>query len=1179
MTERTASGPDGTWRTLVMTGLSTALAVQAWFRFGQFIASGDISPFERRGLSRELFWAWNHQGTPDGGAAASSARWPEVLIARLGDGLGISGPSSQRVFLTLLAALLGVSIAWMLGPLVKRRLVVAGAALIALANPLTLVTLPNHLPLVAMAAVALLCGAALRTARASPPRAIVFAWLSVLVGYLTLNPPFLAVVLGVAVLSFVVAFLVAGRRAVIAMAPRLGGGLALAAGVSLIWVVPFAFTTLHPGELATFVAPTEVEQWAWTHARSSITNVINLTGQWQWDHPEYVPPVSRLDGQPFAWLRWALPLSVLAAPLAQRDRLRRRISIGILAVAVPLVVIGKGLHPPFSGVNRWLFDHLPGFWLLREPLPKVSAVIVPLYVVAWALLFDGVADRLRELQWTTARRRIAKVGTPVLAGLPLVFGWPIFTGSVFDSASQPDRVAVPAEWEVATRRLQALDLTGKVLQLPLADYYQVGTTWGYYGADTLLAGRITPPVLQRLPGGYFTSRPAVEDLLGVAETALASGDAKRFEEAAGRLGISAVVVRHDFRQDPARPRLADPQLLRASLSRVAGATTVHSGELLEVAHLTGSDLFTRISTVRPSNKPAVLAGPGTASANVDQPVLPKELSQGLVAVGTAAGSQVQVETSGTYRVQVADGTPFSFGLSSGPDGIELQPNAGLALDGQPLPLAPLRGFGHVDEVALIGVDGELVDPAAPGAQLVVSSGATVDAYRRLGPPVPYGLSRLQDCAKTDERSLDDLGITLRPEGTDLRTSVLSAREHRACTPVPLLRPAGAGAVRVSYGEQAVRGHTSEPCLLDVGSQRCLPVIPQRAAGRTDLVAALPDVWTGLTLFLYAEAGSAVRYEVPSVQWLERTFVKKVVAESPAVALEAGSHVVSVEGATKLRSERSEVSNCAGTERPAEAGIRAVEGADGAIELSAERGSACVQYPIAGLKGQLRVYFDHRVEGPGEPRYCVWWEGLNRCASAEPLAANGEWKTADLTFRVPDGATGARLFLYADASPDGGRRTVSYRRVGFADATALVAVLVPADAPPPQPPVPLKSSASRTGSYRVTVPASGAPALLRFADGWSEQWRAQLDKRPLPHLEVDGFANGWVLPPTNDDVVVEVSYGPVRRQALSTSVGFLALLGASAAELALLARRAARRRRATAWERALSEPSRAESMTG
>lgn len=1148
--------------TVALAALVNALAIQAWFRPGQFIAGGDNPPFERRGLSRELFWAWNHQGTPDGGAAASVSRWPEVLVARLGDGLGIGGPSSQRVFLTLLAAILGASIAWMLTPVVRRPVVVIGAGLIAAATPITLVTLPNHLALVAITAVATLAGAALRTALGRPPRPIVLTWTTVLVGYLTVNPPLLAVVLVFTVVVFLAAILLAVRSSSTANAAQFGFGIALALVACLIWIVPFAFATLQPGELGSFVAPIEVEQWAWTHVRASLGNVINLTGHWTWRYPEYMPFVRRLDAQPFDWLRWALPLSVIVAPLAQRDIARRRICFGIVVATLPLVFVGKGLHEPFSDVNRWLYDYVPGLWLLREPLPKVGVVLVPLYVAAWALLFDAVASRLSDAPWSEAKRWLIRSGVGLLAVMPLVFGWPMFTGSVFTSSGPlADRAAVPAEWGLATRRLQELDVTGKVLQLPLVDYYQVGTTWGFYGVDTLLSGRISAPVLQRLPGGYFTSRPAVEDLLALTETALASGDYARFNEATERLGARAVVVRSDFRLDESRPRLTDPKVLRENLARLPGSSIVHDGPLLQVAELSRRGLFTRISTVRSSNDPSVLGGLGTASASTTDGSLPRGLSQGFVAVGPATGATVVVDRAGTYRLQIADGSSVTYRAGLGPSGVNLRPLTGIALDGRPVQLAPLDPFGPLDEAGLLGAGSQLVDPSTRDARLVVPSGSTVSVYQPIGLDVRLNLRRVQDCAKADERSLDEVGIALRTDDIAEGVSTLMAREHRACSPIALSPPSGGDALRISYGEQVISGQPAEPCLLDMRSNRCLPISIERGAGRVNVIAPMPDLPGPLTLFLYANGGSAIRYDAPAVRWFERSTERKVSAESPPVELGAGSHSVSIETAASMTvGDRTEVGNCAGTENPAQAGIRASEDADGILELSAERGSACVQVPIARLGAELRVAFEYRAKGPGMARFCLWWYGPNRCASSPLLSRSATWSRTDLTFGVPEDATAAALFLYADGGGNGDRRTASYRAIGFADATPLVATLIPADAPTPPRPQGMGSSVDRSGNYRVDIPPSATPTLLRFADRWSPRWEAKVGGRSLTHLQIDGFANGWILPASERVLVVDVVYRPSGAETFGLGLGLLALAGATMGEVVVLGATVHRRRR-------------------
>jgi hypothetical protein len=49
------------------------------------------------------------------------------------------------------------------------------------------------------------------------------------------------------------------------------------------------------------------------------------------------------------------------------------------------------------------------------------------------------------------------------------------------------------------------------------------------------------------------------------------------------------------------------------------------------------------------------------------------------------------------------------------------------------------------------------------------------------------------------------------------------------------------------------------------------------------------------------------------------------------------------------------------------------------------------------------------------------------------------------------------------------------------------------------------------SITVSAPSTSSPFLLVFDEAYHSGWRATLDGKPLPHVVVNGVANGWIVP--------------------------------------------------------------------
>jgi arabinofuranan 3-O-arabinosyltransferase len=160
-----------------------------------------------------------------------------------------------------------------------------------------------------------------------------------------------------------------------------------------------------------------------------------------------------------------------------------------------------------SGVNLFLYRQVPGMWLLREPLSKLGPMLVLLYGVMVALSLEGVHDLARRSQGVA--RGALRTAVAILAIGAVGFTYPMWTGQVV-----PDQrptlpsahVQVPAGWLRLADTLNASTAEGKALVLPLDDFYQMPTTWGYYGVDNVPRGVARTPH-DPVPAGLVLRRP------------------------------------------------------------------------------------------------------------------------------------------------------------------------------------------------------------------------------------------------------------------------------------------------------------------------------------------------------------------------------------------------------------------------------------------------------------------------------------------------------------------------------------------------------------------------------------------------------------------------------------------------------------------------------------------------
>ena len=180
----------------LVSPIVAAIAVVSWHTPGRFIAGGDIGPFVRAGLGEDVGRLWGYGLSGAGSATAEIARLPEFVVYRTAEWAGLAPELGQLVFFWLWLAAASAACIFLVRQLVTSKVAQGTVGLLAIANPLMAVNLPNPLVPAALCTLGLVAGVLIRTARGQGQwRVTVLATLPA--SYLAINPPTLAVVVSV----------------------------------------------------------------------------------------------------------------------------------------------------------------------------------------------------------------------------------------------------------------------------------------------------------------------------------------------------------------------------------------------------------------------------------------------------------------------------------------------------------------------------------------------------------------------------------------------------------------------------------------------------------------------------------------------------------------------------------------------------------------------------------------------------------------------------------------------------------------------------------------------------------------------------------------------------------------------------------------------------------------------
>jgi hypothetical protein len=252
---------------------------------------------------------------------------------------------------------------------------------------------------------------------------------------------------------------------------------------------------IKPGEL---VGPKDVVSYATRPLDSyaSAGNTAALYGFWRHEFRD------AKDGVRAWWLLF-LPVAGLAmygfARCVKDPKLRPLALALIVVVPLAILVAAGPSFPPTRGVFRWLFVHVPGFRIYREPQKWVA--LLPL---AYSLLGAAGLDRLMipSRSASAAERRVVAVAALVAVLVPLGYAWTLVWN--WDRLRP---VHFPRDW-VAAERIMSNSGGGAMLFLPWHLYMQM--TFTGYKVVNPAPSYFSVPVVSgdnvELPGIYTQSQ-------------------------------------------------------------------------------------------------------------------------------------------------------------------------------------------------------------------------------------------------------------------------------------------------------------------------------------------------------------------------------------------------------------------------------------------------------------------------------------------------------------------------------------------------------------------------------------------------------------------------------------------------------------------------------------------------
>ena len=421
---------------------------------------------------------------------------------------------------------------------------------------------------------------------------------SVLMSFATINPALVVLVLTTIFTMFIYSILsMKGFRVKITKTMFFLSAVCVATNVW--WAIPFIGQVIsYTNGTSQLATVTNVTSWQFVFARSSFLNLFRLNGIWSWT-PDY-SNYTNIYSNSFLIILGFVPIILAFLGLLFKSKYQK-INLTFAAAILGLMFLAKGLAPPFSNVNLFLYNNVPGFFLFRDPFLKFFMILL----IPLALLIGSSCESIIEriinqkirffFQFNDIKIHLSpKLFATIIICIFLIGVFPLFTMPFQSNETQAlpfsTYVNIPSYWYQASNYINDQKGDFKVLLTPADDYYQMPYTWGYYGTDALGSSLIDKPVIFQVSGGYTTT----SDIVSIIFKRIEDNDSVGFVTLVSSLNIKYILQRNDIWYNFTGRSIISPDDMKAFLSNIPGITRKASFGKLDLYQVSDNQSLPKI---------------------------------------------------------------------------------------------------------------------------------------------------------------------------------------------------------------------------------------------------------------------------------------------------------------------------------------------------------------------------------------------------------------------------------------------------------------------------------------------------------------------------------------------------------------------------------------------------------
>ncbi len=906
-------------------------------------------------------------------------------------------------------------------------------------------------------------------------------------------------------------------------------------------------------------------------SHASFLNVLSLNG--------YLSLYDTIGGHWFKWagaftsspialLSFVFPVLLIGVAI-NKKLLTRAPALVILSLLLVLVgaFFAKGSHDPFGGIFIYLFKHFPvPFLAFRAAYEKLGLVVVLGYLLIVYLFLTSPLPRLERYQnWLTMG----------LLGTVLILGFPVWTGTIFDSNNgirTSAHITIPGDYQTVASLLKQ-DPHALTLSLPMQHTTWISSKWnngsdGYIGNDILRLLSHTPIISTDIgstvidnfnhkvekdftPTGvditdlvsrqikYVVVRKDINYQWGAAYgfTLAQIADLKSGIEASGHFQKkfeSSNLILYELTSPKPRSYItAVDKLFSFDVTRQLKSFNDF------IAGTFQSDyIFTDTTTKIPSNKITSLYA-NLASTDVDTTdatIVEKighQYDLGSILYKTANPSVIRSTVrSGKMSFSAEEtGSLQVNGAGVLPNDPSLYPISSLAQ-------APnTKYFLHANnEYVALPTAGTIETPNRAGdTQLDLVATSTSNLVSNGDFSAGTWTPKVDDCAKSNPDSQMSMTI-VTPQGVSVGKALsLTATNHIACTHEKITVPSGGQYIlsfdymsptrsRAGY---AVEGATGKDLNLTWSTR-----LADTSWHHYSQLITIPPGQGSVSVFLYAYATNgfapnttlytnASLFQVANRQTVSPATSSKAV--STAASIPPGTNITYTGLKTDFEQTNvagwsEPVQDCGATDDNPQISLQVSKdsGGEDVVKLASQSHIACTTTDLPMLAGAHYILsFHYQATSTSAAGYYIKFNNSSQTVITEHLAAKSPATSnaANIHFIAPLGATVATVYLYAFEPADVSKNVATYSHIQLTRVPDVEGkfYLVSPSSVATAAPQNLSFSTPNPVTRRITITKATKPFYLTMSENYSSNWRLE-----IRNAKTKGFGSWW--PWTHPDAI-------------------------------------------------------------